>query len=48
MIFNPDRGWKIEADQLLSKSKNTPFDGRLVQGAVERTVVDGRTVYVSD
>lgn len=48
MIFNPDRGWKVEADQLLSKSKNTPFDGRLVQGAVERTVVDGRTVYVSD
>lgn len=48
MIFDPDRGWKVEADQLLSKSKNTPFDGRLVQGAVARTVVDGRTVYVSD
>ena len=36
------------ADKLLSKSKNTPFDGRLVQGAVLRTVVDGRTVYVAD
>lgn len=48
MVFDPAKGWKVEADQLLSKSKNTPFDGRLVQGAVMRTVVDGRTVYVSD
>lgn len=48
MIFDPAKGWKVEADKLLSKSKNTPFDGRLVQGAVTRTVVDGRTVYVSD
>lgn len=47
-IFDPQRGWKVSADKLLSKSKNTPFDGRLVQGAVLRTVVDGRTVYVAD
>jgi len=44
----PDRGWKVEADKLASKSKNTPFDGRLVQGAVQRTVIDGRTVHVAD
>ena len=48
MVFDPDRGWKVDSDQLLSKSKNTPFDGRLVQGAVLRTVIDGRTVYVAD
>jgi len=35
----------IHADQLLSKSKNSPFDGRRLQGKVVRTVVDGRTVY---
>jgi dihydroorotase len=35
----------IDADQLLSKSKNSPFDGRRLQGKVLRTVVDGRTVY---
>ena len=47
-IFDPSRGWKVEADKLSSKSKNTPFDGRLVQGAVMRTVIDGRTVFVAD
>ena len=35
----------IDADKLVSKSKNSPFDGRRLQGKVLRTVVDGRTVY---
>ena len=48
MIFNLDQGWKVDADKLLSKSKNTPFDGRLMQGTVSRTVIDGRTVFVAD
>jgi dihydroorotase len=45
ILFDPDRGWKVDADKLLSKSKNSPFDGRPVQGRVVRTVVDGRTVF---
>ena len=45
IVFDPDRGWKVDADTLLSKSKNSPFDGRPVQGRVVRTVVDGRTVF---
>jgi len=35
----------IDADKLVSKSKNSPFDGRRLQGRVLRTMVDGRTVY---
>jgi dihydroorotase len=35
----------IDADRLISKSKNSPFDGRRLQGKVLRTLVDGRTVY---
>ncbi len=35
----------IDTDKLLSKSKNSPFDGRRLQGKVLRTVVDGRTVF---
>ena len=35
-------------DVLLSKSKNSPFDGRPVQGRVARTVIDGRTVFAPD
>jgi dihydroorotase len=45
IIFDPDKGWKVKSDNLLSKSKNSPFDGRPVQGQVLRTVIDGRTVY---
>ncbi len=46
VVFDPDRGWKVEAERLNSKSKNSPFDKRLVQGRALRTVVDGRTVHV--
>lgn len=35
----------IDADKLISKSKNSPFDGRRLQGRVLRTVVAGRTVF---
>ena len=45
MLFDPDIGWKVTDEKLHSKSKNSPFDGRPVQGRVLRTVVDGRTVY---
>jgi dihydroorotase len=48
IIFDPHKGWKVDADDLLSKSKNSPFDGRPVQGRVLRTVIDGRTVYGGD
>ena len=44
-IFNPDEGWKVVSDEFMSKSKNSPFDGRPVQGRVLRTVVDGRIVF---
>jgi dihydroorotase len=45
VIFDADAPWKIDADQLLSKSKNTPFDGKLAQGRVIRTVISGQTVF---
>jgi dihydroorotase len=45
VLFDPDRAWKVVANSFRSKSKNSPFDGRPVQGRVMRTVVDGRTVY---
>jgi dihydroorotase len=45
MVFDPERGWQVKDTDLASKAKNTPFDLRLVQGVVLRTVIDGRTVY---
>ena len=35
----------IDADRLRSKSKNSPFDGRRLQGEIRMTLVDGRVVY---
>ena len=35
----------IDADRLLSKSKNSPFDGRRLQGEIMLTLVDGRVVH---
>lgn len=37
----------IDLDKLVSKSRNSPFDGRRLQGKVLRTVVDGRAVYMA-
>lgn len=45
VLFDPERAWRVEGDRLLSKSKNSPFDGRPVQGRAVLTVVDGRTVH---
>jgi len=45
VLFDPDEGWKVDADALPGKAQNSPFDGRPVQGRVLRTVIDGRTVF---
>ncbi len=45
ILFDPDIPWKIEEDKLKSKSKNSAFGGRPVQGQVIRTIVGGKTLY---
>jgi dihydroorotase len=45
VVFDPDAPWRINTEKFRSKSKNAPFDGRPVQGRVERTVVDGREIF---
>ena len=47
-LIDLDRGRKIDADKMHSISKNSPFDGHLVQGLVLKTFVDGRTVFEHD
>lgn len=46
VIFDLERPWRIDVDALRSKSKNSPYDGRPVQGRVLRTVVAGRSVFI--
>ena len=45
VIFDLDVPWRIDVDKFRSKSKNSPFDERPVQGRAIRTVVAGETVY---
>lgn len=40
--------FRCEADRLASKSRNTPFDGRLLQGLAVRTVVAGETIFTRE
>jgi len=40
--------WKVEDHALRSRSKNSPFEHRTLEGKVVETVVAGRTVYAYD
>jgi dihydroorotase len=48
VLFDLERAYKIDAGKFRSKSKNSPFDERPVQGRVLRTIVDGRTVFAAE
>jgi dihydroorotase len=48
VLFDLDAAWQIDTERFRSKSKNAPFDGRPVQGRVEQTIVDGRTIFVRE
>jgi len=45
VLVDIDAPLAIDADRLLSKSKNSPFDGRRLQGEVLLTMVEGRIVH---
>lgn len=45
VLFDPDAPFVLDRFALLSKSKNTPFDGARMQGRVLGTWVAGRPVY---
>lgn len=45
ILFDPAAPVVIDADALRSKSKNTPFDGRRLQGRVQASYVGGRQVF---
>ena len=45
VLFDPDKPFVLDPAQLHSRSRNTPFDGALLQGEVLMTVVSGSIVY---
>ena len=47
-LANPQMSWTVDAGLLHSRSKNSPFEHRTLEGRVTETVVAGRTVYAYD
>lgn len=45
ILFDPDKPWHCKREDLSSRSRNSPFDGRAMTGKVMRTIVDGKTVF---
>ena len=45
ILFDPDKPWLCEREDLVSRSVNSPFDGRRMMGRVVRTLVGGETVF---
>lgn len=45
VLFNPERGWRVEAGKLPGKAQNTPFDGRALEGKVLGTWKNGKRVF---
>jgi dihydroorotase len=44
-IFDPNEKWILKAQEMASKSKNTPFDGREMQGRVKATIANGKIIW---
>ncbi len=45
ILFDPDKPFVLDRTKLKSKSKNTPFDGRRMQGVVLTTFLKGQEIY---
>ncbi|MBL8552604.1 MAG: dihydroorotase [Hyphomonadaceae bacterium] len=45
ILVDLDAPYRLDSEKFLSKSKNSPFDGKLLQGRVLRTFVAGEAVY---
>ena len=45
VLFDPEKPFVMDRYMLKSRCKNTPFDGRRMQGVVLRTFVGGEEVY---
>jgi dihydroorotase len=45
VLFDADEPWLVEAGQLRSRSKNTPFEGARFMGRVLMTMVAGKIVH---
>jgi dihydroorotase len=48
VLVDPDRRWTYDPSKGFSKSRNSPWAGRPLQGRAIATLVAGRTVFDAD
>lgn len=46
-IIDPEKVWEVRKEDIVSKSKNSPFIGRKLKGAVAATIYGGKVTYQS-
>ena len=45
IVLDAGAPFKLDSDKLKSKSNNSPFDKKLMQGIVQHTFIAGKTVF---
>jgi dihydroorotase len=45
IIFDPDEPFRVDPEELHSRARNTPFEGRTFEGRVHRTYVNGKCAF---
>ncbi len=45
VIIDPEKSWEIKAENFKSKAKYSPFEGKIIQGKVDYTIIGGEIKY---
>ena len=45
ILFNPEETWILNAQNLKSRGKNSPFLNKTLKGKVHHTIIDGKIVF---
>jgi dihydroorotase len=48
IIVNPEQKWVVDVNQFVSKGKNSPLNGKTLQGKVLMTIYNGKMVFRSE